>query len=72
MSEMTNKVTTTPIEISLQERQSRLAAVREWLQREELDGVCVFNQVMIAYLVGYHFQQTERPRIVAPLWAATT
>ena len=66
MSETTNKttkneLTTTPIEISLQERQNRLAAVREWLQREELDGVCVFNQVMIAYLVGYHFQQTERP-----------
>lgn len=49
------------IEISLEEREHRLAAVRTWLRSEGLQGLCVFNNVMIAYLVGYHFQQTERP-----------
>jgi Xaa-Pro dipeptidase len=52
---------TSPIEISLHERQNRIDAVRDWLRRQDLSGLCVFNQTLIAYLVGYHFQQTERP-----------
>lgn len=53
------------LEISAAEHQARMEALREVMQGEGYDLMCVFGPVRVSYLTGFHFAATERPIVLA-------
>ena len=49
------------LEITPAEYAARRAALQGVLERENLDGFCVFGPVRVAYLTGFFYAATERP-----------
>ena len=49
------------LEIMPAEYAARRAALQGVLERENLDGFCVFGPVRVAYLTGFFYAATERP-----------
>ena len=49
------------LEITPAEYAARRAALQTVLEREGLDGMCVFGPVRVAYLTGFFYAATERP-----------
>ena len=49
------------LHVGAQEYRRRYDALQELMSREELDGVCLFSQIWIQYVMGFTFQPTERP-----------
>jgi len=52
---------TTQLEISAAEHEGRVRALQAELEREGLDGLCVFGPVRVSYLTGFYYAATERP-----------
>lgn len=53
------------LEIGPDEYSARVAALQTVLEREGLDGLCVFGPVRVSYLTGFFYAATERPIALA-------
>ena len=51
-------------EITLTELNSRIENIREYMDQQKIDGLCIFGATRIFYFSGFHHLPTERPVVL--------
>ena len=51
-------------EISLNELHSRIENIREYMDQQKIEGLCIFGATRIFYFSGFHHLPTERPVVL--------
>ena len=57
-------VQTSRLEIGPEEYAGRIGSLQTVLERESLDGFCVFGPTRVSYLTGFFYAATERPIVL--------